>query len=163
MNPFRGYRQPLKIHETIYWPFWKGCGLPGWPLLYLSGLYWTGFNKYLIQSVYQVRLLYTFGVYWRQRGKKGRDSSFFYRLELVREAKAYCHNISYSNVPALYVVSQCCGSGWFLTGSGSNFWKLADPDPDPGLNKLSAKFLMEIFWRKYAQKVYRYCIYEPKS
>jgi hypothetical protein len=39
---------------------------------------------------------------------------------------------------------QCCGSGRFLTGPGSDFGKL--PDPDPDLNKSLAKFLPEIFF-----------------
>jgi hypothetical protein len=29
-----------------------------------------------------------------------------------------------------------------LPGSGSDFWKRQDPDPDPDLNKFSIKFLM---------------------
>jgi hypothetical protein len=39
---------------------------------------------------------------------------------------------------------QCCGSGRFLTGSGSDFRKRSDPDPDP--NKFSANFLSEFFF-----------------
>jgi hypothetical protein len=41
-------------------------------------------------------------------------------------------------------VKQCCGSGRFLTGSGSDFRKRPDPVPDPDLNESSAKFLLEI-------------------
>jgi hypothetical protein len=38
---------------------------------------------------------------------------------------------------------QCCGSGRFLTGSGSDFRKRPDPDPDP--NKFSANFFLKFF------------------
>jgi hypothetical protein len=52
-----------------------------------------------------------------------------------------------------YLFKQCCGSGRFLTGSGSEFGKRPDQDsepypvsdPDPDLNKFSAKFLLGIF------------------
>jgi hypothetical protein len=48
-------------------------------------------------------------------------------------------------------IRQCCGSGRFLTGSGSDFRKRPDPDPDP--NNFLDKFLQKIFfWRKYALK-----------
>jgi hypothetical protein len=41
---------------------------------------------------------------------------------------------------------QCRGSGRYLTGS--DFLKRSDPTTD--VNKFSAKFLLEIFLRKYA-------------
>jgi hypothetical protein len=44
-----------------------------------------------------------------------------------------------------YCLRQCCGSGRFLTGSGSDFRKRLDPDPDPDHNKFSANFFQKMF------------------
>jgi hypothetical protein len=46
----------------------------------------------------------------------------------------------------LHYYNQCCGSGRFLTGSGSDFRKRPDPDPDPDPdhNKFSANFFLKI-------------------
>jgi hypothetical protein len=50
---------------------------------------------------------------------------------------------------SLFVRSeQCCGIGRFLTGTGSDFWKR--PDPDPDLNKFSGKFRLKTFCPKNA-------------
>jgi hypothetical protein len=53
---------------------------------------------------------------------------------------------------------QCCGSGRFLTWSRSDFRKR--PDPDPGLHKILAKFLVEIFLVEICPKKF---IHEQKS
>jgi hypothetical protein len=45
---------------------------------------------------------------------------------------------------------QCCGSGRFLTGSGTDFRKRSDLDPD--VNKISGSFLLTFFVWKYALK-----------
>jgi hypothetical protein len=52
-----------------------------------------------------------------------------------------------------YSSKQCCGSGRFLTGSGSDFQKRPDSNPDPDLNKFSAKFLLTNFLKVMTQKV----------
>jgi hypothetical protein len=53
---------------------------------------------------------------------------------------------------------QCCGSGRFLTGSGSDFRKRSDPDPvpdpDPEPNKFSANFFLKFFLMKICSKTY---------
>jgi hypothetical protein len=55
-------------------------------------------------------------------------------------------------------VIQCCGSRRFLTGSGSDFRKR--PDPDPDLNKFSLNLFLEIFLVKICSKKY---LHGPKS
>jgi hypothetical protein len=42
-------------------------------------------------------------------------------------------------------------SGRFLTGSGSDFYKRPDPNPDPGLNKFRPSFFWKYFWLKYSK------------
>jgi hypothetical protein len=53
---------------------------------------------------------------------------------------------------------QCCGSGRFLTGSGSAFRKrpdpVPDPDPDPDPNKFSANYFLKFFLMKICYKKY---------
>jgi hypothetical protein len=49
-----------------------------------------------------------------------------------------------------FSANQCCGSGRILTGSGSDFRKRLDPDPDH--NKFSANFFLKFFLWKYALK-----------
>jgi hypothetical protein len=57
------------------------------------------------------------------------------------------YSVLYENVLSKCPVYQCCGSGRFLTGSGSDFWKR----PDPHLTKFLAKFLQNYFvGRKYS-------------
>jgi hypothetical protein len=45
-----------------------------------------------------------------------------------------------------------------FAGSGSDFWK--GPDPDPDLNKFSEKFLLEMFLAEICSKKF---IHDPKS
>jgi hypothetical protein len=57
--------------------------------------------------------------------------------------------------PVFVTLPQCCGSGWVLTRSRSDFGK----GPDPDLNKFSGQFLLEFFLANKCSKTY---IHEPK-
>jgi hypothetical protein len=54
--------------------------------------------------------------------------------------------------------NQCCRSGRFLTGSGSDFIKRSYPDPD--IKKFAANFFLEVCLMKICSKKY---IHGPKS
>jgi hypothetical protein len=63
---------------------------------------------------------------------------------------------------SIFGLKQCCGSGRFLTGSGSDFWQrpdpdpdsAPDPDPDPDPNKFSTNCFQKIFLMKICSKKY---------
>jgi hypothetical protein len=70
------------------------------------------------------------------------------------------HKIKKFITLSVHILSQCCGSRRFLTGSGYNFQKRLDPDPDPDPKKLLANFFLNFFLMKICSKKY---LHGPKS
>jgi hypothetical protein len=78
------------------------------------------------------------------------------RLEPPVPAMSHQSRLSkYCSVSFFY---QCCGSGRFFTGSGSDFRKCPDPVPDP--NKFLVNFFLKFFLMKICYKKY---LHGPKS
>jgi hypothetical protein len=78
---------------------------------------------------------------------------------ILVEPEPYCDAASAPNL-MLNIRKQCCGSGRFLTGSGSDFRKRPDPVPDPDPNKFLANFFLKFFLMKICSKKY---LQWPKS